>query len=110
MSYYLRELDEEILPQNTCRSYSGYWHDYNSTLNECVRKYYSLQGKEAIISHVMCTKSPVMGRGTCQGDSGGPFIVNKNGQYVLVGITSSGFGCGLVSFLLEIFSQLFCDK
>ena len=29
-----------------------------------------------------------------QGDSGGPLTVDENGHYVVVGITSYGFGCG----------------
>lgn len=34
------------------------------------------------------------GRDTCQGDSGGPLVGRKNGAYVLLGVTSFGFGCG----------------
>ena len=38
----------------------------------------------------------------CDGDSGGPLTVKKNGKHVLVGVNSGGFGCGLVSSLLDI--------
>lgn len=29
------------------------------------------------------------------GDSGGPLIIKERGRFVLVGITSAGFGCGV---------------
>jgi secreted trypsin-like serine protease len=32
---------------------------------------------------------------TCQGDSGGPLMMFSNSQWILVGITSYGAGCGL---------------
>lgn len=31
----------------------------------------------------------------CLGDSGGPLVVNDGGRWVLVGITSAGFGCAV---------------
>ena len=111
MPYYLQELEMEILPQNTCRNFSGYYNDYNSTLGYCVRQYYSLaENKEVISTHILCAKSPDIGKGTCSGDSGGPLTVKKDGQHVLVGVNSGGFGCGLVSLPLEIFFHLFWDK
>jgi len=33
----------------------------------------------------------------CQGDSGGPFVTQRDGTYVLTGITSWGFGCADVT-------------
>merc|ERR550519_2915519 len=32
-------------------------------------------------------------RDTCQGDSGGPMVVDVDGHYDLVGVTSWGYGC-----------------
>lgn len=29
------------------------------------------------------------------GDSGGPLVIKEHGRFVLVGITSAGFGCGV---------------
>ena len=40
---------------------------------------------------MMCAGYP--GRDTCAGDSGGPLVGTRNGQAVLVGITSFGIGC-----------------
>lgn len=40
---------------------------------------------------MMCASNP--GRDTCSGDSGGPLVGKSNGQTVLVGITSFGYGC-----------------
>lgn len=34
------------------------------------------------------------GKDTCQGDSGGPLVGRKDGSYVLLGVTSFGYGCG----------------
>jgi len=39
--------------------------------------------------------SPSGPQDACQGDSGGPLLVLRDGVYVIAGIVSGGFGCGL---------------
>ncbi|CAL4169084.1 unnamed protein product, partial [Meganyctiphanes norvegica] len=52
-------------------------------------------GYETITSNMMCAGYPETGgKDSCQGDSEGPLIVNENGKYVQVGVTSWGIGCG----------------
>ncbi|XP_045451876.1 brachyurin-like [Melitaea cinxia] len=53
---------------------------------------FPLQAKSA----TLCTRT-TGGTSTCRGDSGGPLVVRRNGNSVLVGITSFGlaFGCQL---------------
>ena len=58
-----------ILPPAVCRSYKGYYNMYNSTLNKCVKRYYSLSHPGKIGDHMMCAKNPKKGRATCQGDT-----------------------------------------
>jgi secreted trypsin-like serine protease len=43
----------------------------------------------------ICAGFPMGGDDTCKGDSGGPMVVNTENGKVLVGITSSGIGCGV---------------
>ncbi|CAB1341371.1 unnamed protein product [Coregonus sp. 'balchen'] len=42
----------------------------------------------------MCAGFWEGGKDTCQGDSGGPLVRLSAGQFVQVGITSFGKGCG----------------
>ena len=100
---YLQELDMQILPQDTCREFEGWYDQYNATLKRCVRFKYSLKGNatmgERIVGHILCAKNPTIGKSTCEGDSGGPLTVKqKDGRHVLVGVSNAGAGCGLVSF------------
>ena len=51
-------------------------------------------GTGSIAAGMVCAGFPDGQRDSCQGDSGGPlFGVDSNGQYVLVGVVSWGFGC-----------------
>ncbi|PSN46607.1 Venom serine protease Bi-VSP [Blattella germanica] len=53
---------------------------------------------EGIISSQLCAGDPNGGKDACQGDSGGPLVVQNGGYHVLVGIVSSGIGCGSKAF------------
>ena len=101
---YLQEIDLEILTQDECRSSSGTYRQYDETLGKCIKKDYSLRGEWKITSDKLCARNKA--GGICKGDAGGPLTVKQeDGRHVLVGIASSFFGCGLVSFPLKIFLQ-----
>ncbi|XP_066991103.2 venom protease isoform X3 [Anabrus simplex] len=53
---------------------------------------------EGIISSQMCAGDRRGGKDACQGDSGGPLVVNNNGIRTLIGVVSSGIGCGSKAF------------
>jgi len=46
-----------------------------------------------ISSRMLCSYQEGGGRDACQGDSGGPLVVEKNGEWIHVGIVSWGQGC-----------------
>ena len=98
----LQKVDMQIMPNDICRQQEGYYNRYNKTLGRCVTHWYSLKadwwGTEKVEDHILCAKNPSKNTSTCQGDSGGPLTVKQNDQHFLVGITQSGYGCGLVSF------------
>jgi secreted trypsin-like serine protease len=43
----------------------------------------------------VCVANVVTGESACQGDSGGPMLYERNGQWIVAGVTSFGspFGC-----------------
>ena len=69
----LREVDLQIMSDEQCAA--------------------SQLGDEYFASNMMCAGYPEGGKDACQGDSGGPLICAIDGQPVLVGVTSWGFGC-----------------
>ncbi len=46
------------------------------------------------------------GKSACFGDSGGPLLVERDGGWVLVGVTSWGFGCGVYTSVYARVSAL----
>jgi len=42
---------------------------------------------------LICAGYPEGGKDSCQGDSGGPLVKAEGNSHVLVGVTSSGYGC-----------------
>ncbi|XP_068231880.1 transmembrane protease serine 9-like [Palaemon carinicauda] len=51
-----------------------------------------------VTENMLCAGYDEGGKDACSGDSGGPLVVQDNGRWVLVGITSWGFGCGRPNF------------
>jgi secreted trypsin-like serine protease len=47
-------------------------------------------------NEMLCAGEP--GQDTCQGDSGGPLVVPDGGDWLQIGITSFGLGCGVPGF------------
>lgn len=101
----LKKLDLQILPQEECHTWEGYFNQWNETRRQCRKNFYSLvdgwvvkEGK--VKDHVMCAENPKKGQDTCIGNSGGPVTVKHwSGPHTLVGVTADGFGCGVVSFV-----------
>lgn len=67
---FLQEVVVSSVAYNTC------WNNYGG-----------------LPANVMCAAAS--GKDTCQGDSGGPLGRVVNGQFVLYGITSFGYGCAV---------------
>ncbi|XP_002068836.2 uncharacterized protein LOC6646259 [Drosophila willistoni] len=65
------------------------------TTLDCIRWHESKQINVEIKAEMFCAGHSDGHMDACLGDSGGPLVVKERGRYVLVGITSAGFGCGV---------------
>ncbi|MCV2883543.1 trypsin-like serine protease [Aestuariibacter sp. AA17] len=68
------------------------------TNSQCIQTYASSNGTPVentfITDNMVCADVPEGGKATCQGDSGGPILVNDGSEWIQIGITSFGQGCG----------------
>ncbi|XP_066982153.1 clotting factor G beta subunit-like [Macrobrachium rosenbergii] len=83
----IQEVNVTVFPTSVCdQSYS--------TLRD-----YRIVWPRGIAETVLCAGDPRGGKDACQGDSGGPVTyLNEEKKYVLAGVVSLGYGCGLSEF------------
>ncbi|XP_054739228.1 serine proteinase stubble [Anastrepha obliqua] len=62
---------------------------------DCVRWHESKRINVELYGEMFCAGHSDGHQDACLGDSGGPLIVKERGHFILVGITSAGFGCGV---------------
>ncbi|XP_022233311.1 plasminogen [Drosophila obscura] len=65
------------------------------TTFDCIRWHESKQINVEIKAEMFCAGHSDGHMDACLGDSGGPLVIKDRGRFVLVGITSAGFGCGV---------------
>ncbi|KAH8024045.1 hypothetical protein HPB51_020803 [Rhipicephalus microplus] len=75
------------------------------TRSECEHWHHIRGIRIRIHQEMMCAGYKEGRRDACVGDSGGPMMLNLNGRWTLVGITSAGFGCAQ-SFQPGIYHQV----
>ncbi|XP_017491349.1 PREDICTED: testisin [Rhagoletis zephyria] len=65
------------------------------TAFDCLRWHESKRINVELYGEMFCAGHSDGHQDACLGDSGGPLIVKERGRFILVGITSAGFGCGV---------------
>lgn len=60
---------------------------------------------EVLYPETFCAGRPEGGIGACFGDSGGPLLLEDNGSYFLMGLTSWGIGCAQPG-LYDVYTRL----
>lgn len=62
--------------------------------NKVCQNWFRQAGREMPIDdRIICAGFKNGGKDACHGDSGGPLLSRLNGQYVVVGVVSTGIGC-----------------
>lgn len=62
--------------------------------NKVCQNWFRQAGREMPIDdRIICAGFKSGGKDACHGDSGGPLLSKINGQYVVVGVVSTGIGC-----------------
>ncbi|XP_066939822.1 venom protease-like [Macrobrachium rosenbergii] len=86
-SSIIQEVNVTVFPTSVCdQSYSSL-------------RDYELVWPRGIRETILCAGDPQGGKDACQGDSGGPVTyLNEEKKYVLAGVVSRGYGCGLSEF------------
>ncbi|XP_037928509.1 serine proteinase stubble-like, partial [Teleopsis dalmanni] len=62
---------------------------------ECIRWHKAKYINVEIFSEMFCAGYPNGNQDACLGDSGGPLVIKEHDRFILIGITSAGFGCGI---------------
>ena len=91
----MKEASVEIVSDTTCEKRSGSYSD----VVEGICMTFEASNSGTISDDMVCAGGAGTGKDACRGDSGGPLTVKEGDklQHTLVGVVSSGHGCGEVS-------------
>ena len=89
----LQELKMKVMKTLNCTRTTGNVRQWNKETNKCenlTKVYYFY----SVHPEMFCTEAPRSS--ICLGDSGGPFMVKKDDQHYIAGISSNIYGCAEV--------------